>query len=200
MKKHVIKFFSNLILNDLKEENIFAWLGGGCLRDFFSGEPLNEINDIDIYVTNETDLARLIEFFSDRGGVITFETDTIIEIPYRNFIFELHKFYYPSPEIMVTTTDTTISSAFIDIYGTFVSHEDFFIDLAARRIVFTYLYHFDLTLSRVQKLIKKGFTMDNVQINKLGYKLRLIFEREKLEKQSKSEELTVQLTNTFENE
>lgn len=188
MIKHVLKFFANLILDDLKDENLFAWIGGGCLRDFFAGEPLTAINDIDIYVTNESDLQRLIDFFIDRGGEMIFETDTVIEIAYRNFIFELHKFYYPSPEVMTTTTDTTISSAFIDIYGTFVHHENFFVDLAARRIVFTYLYHLDLTLSRVQKLNKKGYTMDNVQIGKLGNKLRAIFEREKEQQQQATEQ------------
>ena len=188
MIKHVLKFFANLILDDLKEEQIFAWIGGGCLRDFFSGEPLTAINDVDIYVTNEQDLQRLLNFFIERGGNMVFETDTVIEVVYRNFIFELHKFYYASPEIMTTTTDTTISSAFIDIYGTFVHHPNFFVDLAARRIVFTYLYHLDLTLSRVQKLNKKGYTMDNVQIGKLGNKLRAIFEREKEQQEQQATE------------
>lgn len=175
MIKKATDFFGKLILFDLQKIKVNAWIGGGCLRDFFSGVEISEINDIDVYTDSEKNLRRIISYCQRNGGVIQYQNNNVVEIQFKLFVLELHKFYYTDPQQCVDVADTTISSAFISNVYTdlgddlmFYSLPSFFMDLSARQIVFHYIWNPVFCLTRLQKFIIKGFTADYKQMETLN--------------------------------
>ncbi len=165
------EFFGNYILFDLRRFGINAWIGGGCLRDFFSGIEPSNINDIDMYTDSEKNMRRIVSFILKNGGIINMQNKVVVEFTYKYMIIELHKFYFTDPQICVDRADNTVSSAFISNVYTELDeglmlyhHKDFFMDLAAKRIVFLYIWNPLFAMSRLQKLAQRGYSASFEQL------------------------------------
>lgn len=157
-----VRYFNNLILNDLSSsiETTDCWIAGGAVRDWFSIGYCS--SDIDIFFPDERNMLLASKNLTDRLSLKpTFENDKIV-----NFIFKKHKIqlikahYFKTPADTIRAFDFTVCAASVNRV-TVNFHETFFIDLAKKRLVIIGLPYPLSTLQRLQKYIKRGYTICN---------------------------------------
>ncbi len=161
-----VSYFDNLILGELLGQagcGRNCWIAGGALRDFFSyGYPHS---DIDIYFSDEYELERAKEYFNEKvwnneGAELIGDFTNSIDYRYKKHHFQLIKIYFPGPQETIDNFDFTVCCAAVDTVEV-IHHDTFFIDLAARKLVINSLPKPLSTMQRMQKYIKKGFTICN---------------------------------------
>lgn len=153
--KQAITFFRNLILDRLPS---ICWVGGGCVRDFFSIGYMS--SDIDVYFPNEEELLKAREWLEDNQIDIKFENEKIVMFYMNNQKFEFVKVYFDSPMATIQEFDFTVCCCAVSKEDVFI-HETFFMDLAKRRLVINKLPFPLSTLQRLQKYFKKGYWICN---------------------------------------
>jgi hypothetical protein len=180
-----VKFFSKIILNELSEV-CMTWIGGGCVRDYFSVGKLT--SDIDLYFPDEAEFNKCKEYLMkatmrtvkeniDDEEVIKevpkpkavklFENDTVLKVKYNNRLYDVIKRYFPSPDLTITEFDFTVCCAAVDRRQIY-THNTFFIDLAKRQLMINKLPFPLSTLWRMQKYIQKGYYMCSGEMLKLA--------------------------------
>jgi hypothetical protein len=134
-----------------------CWIAGGALRSKFSGQ---KPADIDLYFPNVGELNKAGNVLYQHGYSPTFENDNTKTITDGKTTFDLVKRYYSSLEQTIASFDFTVSACGID-KDSITYHDDYFIDLATKRLNLTgEMVNPAGTLLRMQKYIKYGFTMD----------------------------------------
>lgn len=177
MKKHIeecVKYFDLIFFSqltepvdwsmdtdntDLKKIDVSCWIAGGALRDYFSiGYPQS---DIDVFFPNndEYEKAKKCLLFHTQGN-IEYENEKICVFIVNKHRFELVKIFFPTPESTITEFDFTVCCCAVDTKDVYM-HEDFFADLAKRRLVVNKLPFPLSTLQRLQKYIRKGYSICN---------------------------------------
>lgn len=169
-----LNYFNKLILEDLKKV-CNCWIAGGSIRDYFSKE---KIKDIDLFFPNEEHFIKCLSYFgiyknnslleSFQGGnnyetknkdtEIVFQNNNAIKINYKKQTIDIIKHYFESPEETILNFDFTCCSAAIDGKNIYI-HDTFFQDLASKRLIINSLPYPVSSLYRLQKYIKKGYTM-----------------------------------------
>lgn len=183
--ENCIKYFSKQILDELKEVCI-TWVGGGCVRDYFSVGKLT--SDIDLYFTCEEDYLKCKKYFVEQNFItvskeeegktvitkfpkqkakVIFENDNVTKIIYKGRPFDLVRKYFPSASETIKEFDFTVCCAAVDIHSVY-THETFFIDLAKRQLMINKLPFPLSTMWRMQKYIQKGFYMCSGEMLKLS--------------------------------
>lgn len=165
-----INYFNKKILNELNDV-CTTWIAGGALRDYFSYGYIK--SDIDLYFPNEKEMNKCLKYFTEvnadidetftvntnsKRGKIIYENENVVSITYRNMQLDIVKRYFKTPENAIKEFDFTVSCAAVDREKVYF-HETFFIDLAKKALVINKLPHPISTLWRMQKYIKKGFTI-----------------------------------------
>lgn len=174
--QNCIKYFNTLILRELQEVSI-CWMAGGCIRDYFSTGKLD--SDIDIFfpdadqfekcrkylidskersiktIVDEKEVVRIIP---KENAVVLFQNDNVVKIKYKGRKYDLVKKYFASPELTIEAFDFTVCCAAVDGKSVF-THDTFWIDLAKRQLMINKLPFPLSTLWRLQKYIKKGYTI-----------------------------------------
>lgn len=182
---NALKYFNTLILKELHAIAI-CWVAGGCVRDYFSTGKLD--SDIDIFfpdadqfekcrmylleateqtikeIIDEKEVIKIIP--KDRAAVL-FQNDNVIKIKYRGRKYDLVKKYFASPELTIDEFDFTVCCAATDGKKVF-THNTFWMDLAKRQLMLHKLPFPLSTLWRLQKYIKKGYTICSGETLKLG--------------------------------
>jgi hypothetical protein len=153
-----INYFRSLILNELHENNISCWIAGGCLRDYFSLGYISK--DVDLFFSNEEEISKINTYLLEKKAKKLFENDNVMKFSYKNRIFDIVKKTFPSPKDCIKEFDFTVSCVAVDLEEVYY-HESFFIDLAKKSIVINKITYPLSTLSRLQRYIKKGFTVCN---------------------------------------
>lgn len=137
---------------------IECWVAGGAVRAYLAAE---RISDIDLFFTSEQErqkgLERINNIYNDAEQI--FENENVTKIKADGRIFDFCKPIYDSAEECINSFDFTVSAAAVTIDEGFISHDDFFIDLAARRLAIISLSFPMSSLTRFQKYIKKGYWM-----------------------------------------
>lgn len=181
-----VKYFSKIILDELKDVGI-VWVAGGCVRDYFSIGYLG--SDIDLYFQSDEDYKKCTDYLlnatkttiktTDENNVVTiekkskpkaiklFENDNVLKIKYKNKEYDLVKKVFPSPSECIKAFDFTVSCGAVDIHNCYF-HDTFFIDLAKRQLMINELPFPLSTMWRMQKYIKKGFTICSGEMLKLS--------------------------------
>lgn len=183
--ENCVKFFSKLILNELKDVCI-TWVGGGCVRDYFSVGKLT--SDIDLYFTcvedfekckkylleqtivnieREEDGKTIIERYPKPKAVKGYENDNVLKLKYKGRDYDLVKKYFPSAADTIKQFDFTVCCGAVDL-GNVYTHETFFIDLAKRQLMINELPFPLSTMWRMQKYIQKGYYMCSGEMLKLS--------------------------------
>lgn len=183
--ENAVKYFRNLILDELSNVCI-TWVCGGCVRDYFSVGKMT--SDIDLYFTCKEDFDKSYNYFikqtkveikTEKDGVITienkskplakviFENDNVTKIIYKGRQFDLVKKYFNSPSECIAEFDFTVCCGAVDIHNVY-THDTFFIDLSKRQLMINKLPYPLSTMWRMQKYIKKGFTICSVEMLKLS--------------------------------
>ncbi|MEW6171294.1 MAG: hypothetical protein AB1472_07050 [Candidatus Omnitrophota bacterium] len=150
-----IDYFGYLFLNEIPCK---CWVAGGAVRDYFSLGYIT--TDIDIYFPSDEEFQKGKIWFIDNGGEIKFENERLMVIYYKKHKFELIKMFFESPQQTIDQFDFTVCCGAISKDSVFF-HNTFFIDLAKKRLVVNNLPYPLSTLQRLQKYIKKGFTICN---------------------------------------
>ncbi len=187
-----VKYFNKIILNELSEICI-SWVGGGCVRDYFSIGKLT--SDIDIFFPDEKSFAECKDYLLNQAtrkikkveasdnpeaddkitieivdkplAKTLFENDNVLKVIYKGRHFDLVKKYFASPELTIAEFDFTVSCAAVD-HRKVYTHDTFFIDLAKRQLMINKLPYPLSTMWRLQKYIQKGFYMCSGEMLKLS--------------------------------
>jgi hypothetical protein len=183
--ENCVKYFSKTILDELKEVCI-TWVGGGCVRDYFSVGKLT--SDIDLYFTCEEDYLKCKKYFVEQNTItvskeeegktiitkfpkqkakVIFENDNVTKIIYKGRPYDLVRKYFPSASETIKEFDFTVCCASVDIHNVY-THETFFIDLAKRQLMINKLPFPLSTMWRMQKYIQKGYYMCSGEMLKLS--------------------------------
>jgi hypothetical protein len=180
-----VKYFNKLILDELGRVCI-TWVAGGCVRDYFSVGHLT--SDVDLYfpdehnfnecrkylmdtkeyqLTREEDGKTIIEMKTKPLAIKLFENDNVLKVEYKGRIYDVIKKHFPSCQDTINQFYFTVCCAGVDNKNVY-THQSFFIDLAKRQLMINELPFPLSTLWRLQKYIKKGYTICSGEMLKLG--------------------------------
>ncbi len=168
--KNAIKKFNNLILSELNEVGIKCWIAGGSLRNYFSGNPMT--TDYDLFFPNEVEFNKTYDYFKNKGCEIKWESNNGVKILYNDKIFDLVKKFFPSPKDTIDAFDFTVSMFAIDCNEVY-HHENSFIDLAKKQLMFNKITYPESTFKRTLRYYKKGFLMCDGEVIKLIEAIKL---------------------------
>jgi hypothetical protein len=158
-------FFSQLVVpiegdnSDVKPIDATCWIAGGALRDYFSvGYPQS---DIDVFFPNQDEFEKVKNCLLVKTQCeISFENEKICVFNIDKRRFELVKVFFPNPQATIQEFDFTVCCCAVDKVDVYM-HEDFYADLAKRRLVINKLPFPLSTLQRLQKYIRKGYSICN---------------------------------------
>jgi len=163
-----------------------TWVGGGCVRDYFSVGKLT--SDIDLYFSCEEDYLKAKKYLVEQSIVkieteedgktivnkfpkpkakIVFENDNVTKVIYKGRQFDLVRKYFPNASETIKEFDFTVCCAAVDIHNVY-THETFFIDLSKRQLMLNKLPFPLSTMWRMQKYIQKGYFMCSGEMLKLS--------------------------------
>lgn len=164
-----------------------AILAGGALTSIFTGK---EINDFDIYFRNFESLELFLKNVYDKDTLIEKDEDYVdmrshtlicVNSTNRSILFTtggengtkiqlIHFGFYEKPEDIFESFDFTINMAAFDFADeSFTFHEDFFKDLAGRRLVINTKTNYPLiTMLRLGKYQDRGYYPSKKEVLKLG--------------------------------
>lgn len=176
-----VAFVASRIPRDVREwiwENGLS-IGGGFIREVISG---GEIRDIDVFGSSKEGLRfalRTLKARREQAGykcriIETANADTLLTEG-RKTVQVIHRWLYESHEKVVPSFDFTVCAAVIwraheqgNSAWYSCTHDDFYQDLAAKRLVYTSPDRNEDaggSLLRAFKFIKRGY---NIQSNSLG--------------------------------
>lgn len=162
---NAVKYFNNVILNELSNSGITCWIGGGSVRDYFMGIPM--VTDYDLFFPDSDNFNKAKKYLIKNKGAIIWESDNGCKIKYKNRTFDLvKKTFYKSPQEAIESFDFTVSMFAVDMKNVYYG-ETSFIDLAKRQLIINKITYPASTLSRAFRYYTKGFRMCAVEIKKL---------------------------------
>lgn len=140
----------------LSDESLTCWIAGGALRRFFARE--RQASDIDLFFPGEGERVVVQASLIAQGFSVSFENENVLRMTKERIAFDLVKKYFPDPEATIEAFDFTVACCAVT-RARIVHHDDFFIDLAARRLRINALPFPVSTLYRLQKYIRNGYAM-----------------------------------------
>jgi len=162
---NAVEWAKRIILSELKEQaDVTCWLGGGCIRDYFSSKPIS--SDYDIFFPNETEYDKAKKYFIDQNCDVVWDGDNGTKLKYNNKTFDLVKIYFDNPQVSIDAFDFTISMFAIDTENVYYG-ESSFIDLVKKQLMINKITYPASTLKRALKYHKKGYSMCVVEIKKM---------------------------------
>lgn len=150
------------LLKLMRKEKIF--LGGGFIRETIAG---NKPNDIDLFGADANGLKRISLDFSLSRQAKLHVTDNAITIlsPPRMPIQFITKWCFELPEEVCASFDFTVCQVVIwfkDDKWHSMAADSFYIDLAARRLVYTFPKREEAaggSMLRVRKFLQRGYSI-----------------------------------------
>lgn len=154
MQTAAVAYFTKLVLGDIDD----GWVAGGAVRDYFThGMPKS---DIDIFFHGEPAFTAAKAKLRKKYG-ITRENSAFTEFRVRNKRVQLiQSRYFPTADETIAAFDFTVCCAAVT-RGFVAHHPCFFEHLAARKLVINALPFPLSTMERMQKYIRKGFSICN---------------------------------------
>lgn len=143
------------------------WLAGGSIQSLLTD---SKINDYDIFSNGLS--KELKHNLLCNKYIPFFENDRVAKFRIQNQVLDIVKIPFESPETTIQSFDFTVSGAAIDSQGKFYCLDRFWQDLATRKLVINRIDHPLSTLRRMQKYIKKGFTICNGGMIQIAEALR----------------------------
>lgn len=154
---------------------IECWIAGGAVRDYFMGIRQFK-TDIDLFFPDETEFLKADIFFIEKGKELR-ETRNSKSFLYKSNRYDLVKKFFSSPDETIKAFDFTVCCAAVDRKRLYL-HDSFFIDLSSRKLVINTLPYPLSTLQRMQKYIRKGFSICNGGILEIANAIRELDQEE----------------------
>jgi hypothetical protein len=154
-------YFSKLILKDL--ENFKVWVAGGAIRTWYANE---KISDIDLFFPDESERQKCLNFITGMGGEIIFSNTNVDKVKYNNKVFDFCKHYRETPDKTIEDFDFTVTMAAVTLLDSYFG-DDFFMDLASKRLAINSLPFPINTLMRLQKYHRRGYWICKEEMTKI---------------------------------
>jgi hypothetical protein len=151
-KKH-LKIFESL--------NVYCWIAGGAIYDFFNG---NTSNDIDVFFKSEKDVKKAEALLRKKGFKLILNRNVGALYQSKNGIKYDLLYISKNPEhLFHSFFDYSICCAALDNKGNFFHHEDYFKHCEKKELHYVESFpKSDLVkLKRLKKFIKRGFSIDS---------------------------------------
>lgn len=165
------EYHKQAILNYFEKVDVpeGVYLSGGALTSMFSGQP---VHDLDVYFRSSEALSQFLEnnelfiqSATDKALTCTIRTAQYSSVTIQCIYFD----YFEKAEDIFESFDFTVNMAAFDFdTETFVFHDEFFKDLAMKKLVFNPKTCFPIvSMMRTQKYIKRGYTISNKDFRKI---------------------------------
>lgn len=151
---NAISYFKWLILDDIIKDS--GWVAGGCVRDYFMLGSIT--SDVDVFSDSRSKLCNIVLNIRKRGGKYMYKNNRCIFMKYKGIKIDIVKILFKDMRDTIDNFDFTVSCGSISVNNCIV-HDRFFVDLASRKLIINKLPYPLSTLHRVQKYIKKGFSI-----------------------------------------
>lgn len=148
-------------------ENYNCYIAGGAITSLFTEQ---DINDVDIYFKDKTELFRLLyEKFSYEYIIYISKKAITFKLSSGETIQFIYMNYYDEAKDIFNDFDFTVNMGAFDIKkDKFILHEDFLKDIAQKKLVINTNTAFPfVTGTRILKYQQKGYTIDNLEMTKL---------------------------------
>ncbi len=163
--KQILSYF-NHILFQYVNTNINFCVAGGAVRDLFSIGYVT--SDIDVYFNNRREALLVERELRKKKAKVTFRNKQLTNLKFKGKKIQLIRsvYYNNNIEGLIDNFDFTVCCGAVD-RNSITLHNDFLMDLAAKRLVF-HKINFPLSsMVRVHKYIRKGFRICNGNMLKL---------------------------------
>lgn len=167
--------FDNLLkafkptLDLLDELEIRYIIAGGCIRDYFTG---TKISDIDIFTTNKEQALKILDKFSELNATIILNNDQVTKLVYNGVEYDIIKLHFPDTETLIKDFDFTVCQFAIDHTHTFYYTEEAFVDLTKRQLMVYDLHYPEASMLRVRKYLDKGFKICHEELTKIIFSIQ----------------------------
>lgn len=141
-----------------------GWIAGGALRAHFAREP---IKDIDVFFAKQRQLDAELQRLLNFGYTVVYDNPKVLRLNKAHTNVDLVKTKFKDPLNTIAQFDFTVAAIALDA-DKLVYHEDFFVDLAARRLVLNDVPFPVATLVRIQRYINKGYRCCPEELRKLA--------------------------------
>jgi len=161
-----IDYFNTRFFAPLAEKGATnLWIAGGAVRDWFTHRRPQA--DIDFWFANMEDWDKAKKAAEELGWRLEKETPASVNFKHKGqWIQFIKKHFFKDMEDSLNNFDFTVCCGAVDKNRVLV-HQDFFIDLAMRRLAFHALPYPAATFKRAAKYTGKGFKFCPTQQNRL---------------------------------
>ena len=153
---NAVERFGKIILNELKERKITAWVAGGVLRDYFAGSRIS--SDYDLFFPDQDNYDKTMAYFTERGAEIIWDSHNGAKLKHDGKTFDLIKKFFSSPQDTINQFDFTVCMFAVD-YDRVYYGETAFMDLAKKQLMINKITYPASTISRAFRYYTKGFRM-----------------------------------------
>jgi hypothetical protein len=151
--------------------NVYFWIGGAAIYDFFSA---NKPNDIDVFFRSEKDLQKAINLLKRKGFRILFKRNVGALLESRDGVkYDLLNVCKSPEHLFNNFNDFTICCAAIDSNGIFWHHEEYFdhCDKKELHYIENRVNTDAVKQKRLKKFVSRGFTISSQNLIKWLEKL-----------------------------
>lgn len=204
-KKNIFNKYSrdkrDVVTGEYTTDVVECFVAGGAVRDYFLGKTPN---DIDIFFPSKLEMHEFSERISEKHGLdskklLVAENANVIKVKLKKEEkkIDLVKLYHPSAQHAIKSFDFTVCAvAVTPNYITY--HENFFLDLATKRLSLNTTPTALNILYRLQKYIKKGYEMSPTELLKIITTFKnLDISQEEIDKCLKSNEWEYKLPSSL---
>jgi len=139
-----------------------CWIAGGWIRTVLGNEDINN-TDIDVYSKDDESFDEIKFFLKSTGFNKITDTANSMKLFNGTRVYDLIKMPYDSPIRTIDSFDFTVCCSAIS-RTEFYHHPEFYMDLAAKRLVLHKNNNSLTTLYRLLKYINKGYTIPPDQL------------------------------------
>lgn len=169
--ENCVKTFSKIWLDEAKDAKITCWIAGGCVRDYFSAQPLK--TDIDLFFPDIDNYDKCRKYMEENSCVILYDGANGCKVKYKKHTFDLVKKFFESPQHTIDSFDFTVSMFAVNSEKVFYG-ETSFIDLAKKQLMINKLPYPISTMSRAFRYYQKGFFICKGQQEKLAKAIQAV--------------------------
>ena len=164
-QKNTIDFFNSYIHFDKISEIGMVFIAGGAITDYFLYGKLT--SDVDLFCDSKETVNDIVNYYNSNGGIrILTNNEYVIQFIWNDIKIDISSTYYESPSDYIENCDFIICAVALH-NKKFSYSSDYFAHIEQGVIGINNITRPYQLLKRIQKYIKKGFVisdLDNLKI------------------------------------